>query len=560
MPFLTFRSLCVPGLAVALGLSWLLPNHYPPWMSFHSEAFASFVLVVAAVGVFFRVKGKTAWIWPSLFLFAICLIPWVQLLTGEIFFFGTAWIHSVFLFGLFISFVTGYQWEGIRKNQCADFIFMAIGLASIISVSIQLYQWLGYESNLWISNSMRERPFANLGQPNQLGSLLLLGLLAVVWGQIRGWFNNYLVVVLAVFILFGVALTQSRTALLSANLACFVLAVWAHTRSLNKFKWLLVGFCIYLFALFFGLPHLYTSSAETFATRMSNEPRLVIWHTFYDAILSAPLGGYGWGQIARAQIEIASPSHNLGGLYTQSHNLILDLLLWNGLLCGALIILAVGVFCKKILHAINDLSSLLLILFIGVLAIHSMLEFPLHYAYFLFPAGMISGILASSSNFRPVFFSTKLPLLFLLLTSLAVFVITVSDYQKIAQSYYDLRSELAGIKNDKKGTAPDVIALNQMRELILFARFNPSENMQNSEIEWMQYVAKTYPSPNNFRKVAIAFAFNDRAEDAKSWLGYICNIFGPTNASVIHNVWVAHAELNPLIAQVAWPEGCYTDN
>lgn len=556
MPVQSLKQLPLTFLAVALSLSWLLPNHYPPWTSFHSEIWAAFILLVVSLGVLARGKEDVIWTWPALFILAACFIPWAQLGAGEIYFSGTAWIHSVVLFGLFIAFFVGYQWERIRKNQCIDFLFLAIGIASVVSVCLQIYQWLGFEGGTWIINSSRERPFANLGQPNQLGSLLLLGVLAVLWGCIRGAFNHFIGASLVALLFYGVALTQSRTALLNAAVLFLALGVWAQVKSQNKFKWLIVGYAIYFVALFFALPQLFTPSAATFSERASSEPRALIWYAFWEAFSKAPLSGYGWGQIASAQIEIASPAHFLGGIYTQAHNLILDILLWNGALVGGAIILGALFFCKKISHIANQLDSLLLILFLGVLLGHSMLEFPLHYAYFLFPAGMVGGVVAYSARI-PQLFST--PVIFMMpvfLISFVVMAITASDYLKIEHSYYLLRAELAKIKTEEQGMPPDVIALTQMRELIAFARFNGRPDMPRSELEWMQRVAKVYPSPNNFRKVAIALALTGDSVGSQKWLGYVCNVFSVKDSSIIHDVWDEHAKSNQLIAQVAWPTAC----
>ena len=556
MPALSQKKLDLPLLSIALSFSWLLPNHYAPWTSFHSEIWATFVLVVASLIALLRAKGNIVWTWPALFLLALSVIPWFQLGTGKIYFFGTAWIHSAILFGLFASFFVGYQWERAHKNQCANFLFIAIGIASVASVCIQTYQWLGFEGGTWILNTSRERPFANLGQPNQLGSLLLLGVLAILWGASRDVLNRFVGALLVAFLLFGIALTQSRTALLNAGLLFVSLGWWAHSKSQNKFKWLLVGYVIYFVVLFFWLPKLATPEAVSFVERASSEPRALIWFAFLVAIAKAPFGGYGWGQIASAQVEIASPAHFLGGLYTQAHNLILDILLWNGVLVGGVLILAIVYFCKRIWHTATEFNSLLLLLFLGVLLGHSMFEFPLHYAYFLFPAGMVGGVLAYSARVPDLFSTPKMSLAPVFLISLALVVITVLDYSKIERSYYLLRAELAKIKTEEPGTPPDVLVLNQMRELIIFARVTPGTGMSQTDLDWMQNVAKVYPSPNNFRKVAIALALNGDPAGSQKWLGYVCNIYSSADSSIVHDVWDEHAKLNPLIAQVAWPTAC----
>src|SRR5574343_217658 len=398
MPVLSQKNLDLPLLSIALSFSWLLPNHYAPWTSFHSEIWVAFVLFVASSIVLLRAKENVVWTWPAIFLLVLGVIPWLQFGAGKVYFSGTAWIHSAILFGFFVSFFVGYQWERIHKNQAASFLFFAIGIAAVASVCIQIYQWLGFEGGTWILNTSRERPFANLGQPNQLGSLLLLGVLAILWGASRGVLNRFVSALLVAFLFLGIALTQSRSALVNAGLLFASLGWWAHSKAQNKFKWLLVGYAVYFVALFFGLPKVATSDVVSFVARASSEPRAMIWLAFLHAVTKAPFGGYGWGQIASAQVEVASPTLFLGGLYTQAHNLILDILLWNGVLIGGVLILGIVYFSKKIWHTAAEFDSLLLLIFLGVLLGHSMFEFPLHYAYFLFPAGMVGGVLACTAR------------------------------------------------------------------------------------------------------------------------------------------------------------------
>src|SRR5690606_30949599 len=99
------------------------------------------------------------------------------------------------------------------------------------------------------------RPYANLAQPNNLATLLLFGLLASVYLRECAVLGRFPSALCSCLLLFGIALTQSRTAVLGL----LVLAGWLlfarrcgwSTRSRELF----IGLAVF-FAMLWGLPHL----------------------------------------------------------------------------------------------------------------------------------------------------------------------------------------------------------------------------------------------------------------------------------------------------------------
>src|SRR6202008_2916222 len=90
----------------------------------------------------------------------------------------------------------------------------------------------------WVAKTSFEgRAVGNMRQPNHLSSLLLWGIIAVVWlGETRHW-RRSLVHAGALFLVFGVVLTGSRTGALGTGVLC----AWAllERRFSRSSRWLL---------------------------------------------------------------------------------------------------------------------------------------------------------------------------------------------------------------------------------------------------------------------------------------------------------------------------------
>ncbi|MFY8043271.1 MAG: hypothetical protein ACOVOD_10115, partial [Rhodoferax sp.] len=237
-------------LSLALSIAWLLPNHTPPWTAFHSEAWASIIITIVSAICLFNSK-RIAIGHASLFIGLLAFIPFFQYLTGQIHFFGIAWMSGLYLFGLMMAIVIGENWEKNSAGQCGNFLFLAILNAATISVFIQIAQLNEIQGlDPWVLNIVSEgRYYANLAQPNQLGSLLILALIAVSLFWNTGKYSTTFAVIHSVFIIFGVYLTGSRTAYL--NLAILALAVFVYRAKFqSKIFVALAAFVGFLAALY----------------------------------------------------------------------------------------------------------------------------------------------------------------------------------------------------------------------------------------------------------------------------------------------------------------------
>jgi len=516
----------------------------------------------ASLAVIWRCQAKVEWHMPALLVAVLACIPWLQYSVGLISFAGQAWISTAYLLGLLLAVLTGQRWEKAARDQLMDGLFWATGLAAVLSVNLQLQTWLGLMDDgiydIWSMGLSGPRPYANMGQPNQLATLLLWGLLASAWGYQSKKISAPVTLLLSGFMLLGIALTQSRTAWLGLSFLLVAAWVWRrHWRS-RWLPWAVTG----LYFLFWTFPGLFrelnnvlllASDQSYFRDEsLQGELRPLAWRLFFDAALQRPWFGYGWHDVRGAQLEVAPNFPALFATFAQSHNLFLDLVLWLGFPIGLLVSGALVWWFWSCMRAVSNAKDAILIMFLGIIGIHAMLELPLHYAYFLLPVGLVMGVLNQRVCDKPVWTSTRWSLVGLWLLAVLLLSGIVRDYFRVESSYQKLRFEQARI-GSVPATPPDVLLLTQLREQIRFMRYQAKSGMSQQELSWAKQVARTYPGSGNLYKVAFALAINGSADEAQRWLEKVCKISSPEECDLIKRVWAADSLAYPLIAKVPWP-------
>jgi len=548
------------GWAFVVAAGWLLPNHQPPWSSFHVDAWIAAALALASIAVTLRSDKPIVWHSTPLMIAALGLVPAMQYALGLVLLSGTAWISSAYIVGLLLALLTGAQWEASRPGQLADGLFLAIGTAAVLSVGLQLHQWLGLDLlNAWSMGDGNGRPFANFGQPNQLATFLLWGLLAVAWGLLRRRISRGTATLLSLYLLFGLALTQSRTAWIALGLLILASWYWHRLWADRRWPWLACALGLYFAgcalslgflnqALLLSLPldtgHLAQTTGET---------RPLIWSIFIDAALQRPLFGYGWNQVGMAHISSALSHPALESLHAHSHNLFLDLVLWCGIPAGLLLSLYLVRWFWLRIKVVDCAQDAVLMLLLLVIGNHAMLELPLHYAYFLLPVGLVMGALNVRLRAHPVLSTARWSLVVLCGLSVALLALIIRDYLRIEKSHQELRFEQAHIRLDHPGQPPDVLLLTQFREFIRMARFEPTIDMSADDLDWMRRLANTYPGTATIPKLALALAMNGQGSEAQLWLRKVCRFEPASNCNAVCNYWTNQSLMHPALAAVPWP-------
>ena len=533
----THYCLCI---AVSLlVLAFLLPGHYPPLGTFHQDALSWLALLIAFAGVCVVATKQIKFSAAVPIVLVIALLPLFQYFTGIVFYFGDALLASLYLAGFALAIVVGFNWRHQSlKNPIIGPVHAVFGcllFSAIVSSGIAAYQWLGLtQAGIWIVDV---QPGAggngNLAQRNNLGSLLWMGLVATFYFWQRGLFSRYSVAIIGGFLVLGLALSQSRTPWITAGVAVF----WIYSQRHIIGKWReqlcwLIGFSVfYLLLTLICLPaladglllshHEYLRSAEVGA-------RQVMWESMVAAIASGPWWGFGWNQVSVAQFLVV---HDYpGSTWTEhSHNLFIDLLVWNGPLLGGLIIMIILYWAYRQVRSVGTQRHFYSLWAIGCLAVHSMLEYPIEYAFFLVPLGLLVGMVDYDSQMKHRVI--KLPSIIgvgAVSTFLLLFYVIIDDYRLITPQYQKLRFEAARFGDADKILVPTgtVRGLTHIDNLMKFSSILAEESMSAQELNRMRKITARYPYPSNLYQYALALGLNNHVAGAQRILKVINELWG----------------------------------
>lgn len=551
--------LWLPIWSLVLALGWLLPNHYVPWVAFHFDVWVACCLISAAAVLVVRSRQAIRIHPLPLLCLLLLVIPFFQFWFGLLPFVGQAWLGVSFILGFFLSLLVGAYWEDTTPGQVIDSLFLAIGIAGVASVGLQLYQWLGLSIDaldLWIMDSGNGRPFANFIQPNQLATFLLWSLLATAWGVARGQIRQRIAIFPALFLLFGVALTGSRTAFVAVAGLLVATFLWRNLWKSRAIVPTVLGLAVFYFICVFSLPFIAKLFELAIPMGLIERPgggvRITVYQLFLDAAWQQPLWGYGWAQSALAQMAVAENHPPLASMFLQAHNLFLDFVIWCGIPLGLVISGALVWWFVAMVKKISKPQDAILLMFVAVVGWHAMLELPLHYAYMLLPTGLVMGVL-NARLAQPV--PVKLQrwhLGGLLLAAIALLTLIAKDYGQIEESFRILRFERARIGTTPAQKPDAAVLLNQMNEFVKLGRTPAKQGMTAEEMDWMQKAAYAYPSLGNLFTLTTALALNGKPELARELITKLERISTPDEYLKMQNIWNAQAKSEPMLARIDW--------
>ena len=253
----------------------------------------------------------------------------------------------------------------------------------------------------WIAHSgIPGRAVGNVRQPNHLSSLLLWSILATVALLETGRLRRAWAALLMAAAIFSVMLTASRTGLLSVVL----LAVWgAIDRRLSRSGrgLLLISPVLYALGWVFMAwwsadgSHVFGGTARLGEADLSGS-RFAIWANTIELIRQQPLIGVGFGEFNFAWTLTPFPSRPIA-FFDHSHNLPLQFAAEFGLPLAGLILALLGWAFLKAWRTDADesaedaMSQRCAWMVVAMIGLHSQLEYPLWYAYFLLPAAWAWG-------------------------------------------------------------------------------------------------------------------------------------------------------------------------
>ena len=447
------------------GLSWVLPflspNFREPIATFYGEA-AAFVLGLAALTVLY---GRSSWPIVQVPRASLMFLGFAALVLIHVAIGRSVYLQQNLLGVLYLVWAVAMAALGWRLREIFGLETLLATLAwfvlagVLLSAVIGLAQWWGIPSPLqpFMLPQLHGRIYANTGQPNHLADYLCLGMAALIFLGGSARLRLPTVVVAAVPLLMVLVVSGSRSAWLYLTAMLVLGALFQSlrpSRAAIRVAWLsaaaLAGFVVVqvLIAL---AGDLQVTQIESIGVRTHSESllpaiRLRLWHEAWLMLSAAPLFGQGFGQFAWQHFLLNAqlPAPRLQDIgYDNAHNLLFQTGAEFGL--AGLAVLATGcwVWARSLASREFSASMWWLLCALAILGIHSMLEYPLWYAYFLGIAAILLGASETTAITIGGGTGTRLvPVLILLLGWVAA-ANTYRDYRTL-QSLHGIKSHGAG--------------------------------------------------------------------------------------------------------------------
>ena len=291
-------------------------------------------------------------------------------------------------------------------QQLPPAVLLALLAAGLYSVMVGLVQVFlsDWTDGHFISHRTAEGlAIGNIRQPNQLSTLLLWACAAAVWWSVlRKWKLAVLAGLLAA-LLFTVVLTASRTGVIGV----VMLALWGlvDRRLPARVRLLLLASPVFYALAWWGMTQWAANAGHAFhgGQRMTatlhgygSDSRVNTWLNTWALIKTHPWTGVGFGAFNFAWTLTPFPGRSTA-FFDHSHNLPLQLAVEFGLPVALLVLglLAASLWAgRRALTAADDaraVSARTALFMLAIVAVHSLLEYPLWYAYFLLPTAAMWG-------------------------------------------------------------------------------------------------------------------------------------------------------------------------
>lgn len=446
---------------------WSFPflhyRHENPLTSFDQEWWSAMLGVLALTLLIGREFWQRAEI-PRIAQLpaALIVVLLLQLVLGKLAYFNQALLYALYFLFAALLMVLGARLRdcfGLEKLAPALAIFLLIGaeLNALIGV-LQHFQWHTFLDPV-IARDLAGGIYGNLAQPNHYADYIALGLvsLGLLFQQrmIKPVYAN----LLSLPLLFAMTLSGSRSTWLYLALMIFV--AWRMARREASMKPLLSYSA--LLVVGFGLMHLLvqmhfmagTGHGTNTVQRLlayngggdtGGSIRLYLWHEAMQMFFQNPLLGIGFGQFAWHHFQLLPQlqATNISGLYNNAHNLVLQLAAVAGIPGLLALLVPLGIWLLGIRRVTFSGAHWWGYSMLGVLAVHSLLEYPLWYAYFIGVAAVLLGAFDEKRYRLELRNIGRLATLAILLLGLVTLLQLRSGYQQLKNTLA-LRSVSANI-------------------------------------------------------------------------------------------------------------------
>jgi O-antigen ligase len=325
--------------------------------------------------------------------------------------------------------------------------WVAVGVLSVATGVLQVFAPDTVDGRWLARSGIAGRAVGNLRQPNHLSTLLLWSAVAVVPLLEAQVLRRHAAVGMAlctlfVAMLFGVVLSGSRTGLVGVA----ALVAWGlfDRRLSRRSRGLLLAspmICLGSWMLLGWLSSLLNTGALGAAARLGQSQdyssgRWSIWRDTLTLIAQNPWLGVGFGEFNFAWTLTPFADRN-PQFFDHTHNLLLHLAVELGIPLALLVtgLLAWGLwqaFERSAAvdgpHGVARRGALVMVL---LMALHSQLEYPLWYAYFLLPTAFAWGLCLGGGDEETPAAKSPLWMAVAGVVLMLCAVVTVWDYRRV---------------------------------------------------------------------------------------------------------------------------------
>lgn len=402
-------------------------------------------------------------------------------------------------------------------------LFAALG-----SAVLGLMQYFDLEDGFypWIVPTMPGYVIANVHQLNMLATLLAVGLLCIWWLAIKRHLAATHVVWMSILLLTALAATASRTGLVHLLAISCLLFYW-HSRHWRKMLLPLgAGWLLYVLAAN-GLPWLAEMSGvaierqlfERLRADASCHSRRLLWSNVIDLIAAKPWTGWGPGELLYAHYITDFGESRFCEKLSHAHNLPLQLAFTMGVPLATI----VGLLALYLLYKLRPWKALdpterLCWGIVALIALHSLLEYPLWFGVFQLMAALAGwqiyrtrcGGEASEGVFQvPLFPALRMVVAALLLAFLSFIA---WDYLKVSQLYLPESQRMERYRDDTFNKSRNTVLFNShvLIAQVVAVELQPS----NAELILAGSLASLHVAPDSriIRRVIESAALLGRAE------------------------------------------------
>ena len=406
--------------ALALATPALLAFNLPPSATFFNQAAAlvgwgglSLVLAVdAPLRLPRKSSGLTGLLGALTLLLAASLasplwagLPWALALSG-------AGLIAAAALAALVGASAQSAGFGAAAFRALCIGMVVAGVASSLIGDMQVFAPQWPDGDFVARTYIAGRAVGNMRQPNHLSSLLVWATIAAVWLSETGVLKRWVGAALALLFIFVIVLSASRTGTVSVGL----LAVWALLdRRLSGRTRILLLLAPVAYGMFWlgtsawaDYSHHVFGGEARFSTKGDiSSSRWGIWSNTVALIAMHPWAGVGFGEFNFAWTLTPFPGRPVA-FFDHTHNIALQFAVELGvpLALAVLSLLAWAMFAavRLALQARSDADPAqaplrrAAVVMVLMILLHSLLEYPLWYAYFLLPAAFAFGLALGHSD------------------------------------------------------------------------------------------------------------------------------------------------------------------